>query len=168
MKVDKILLLVLIAIVAIAAVIVWFNFTGNYIEKVPIYDANVNQPLIGGQTDEGGCLIGAGYSWCEPKQKCLRIWEEKCYENEEAALAQIFAASHKKPVTETNVTVVELKNNFTSGSISFGPETGEGGGFLARLVNGAWTIDYEGNGSVDCEKIKGLGYPKNVLEGYCD
>ncbi len=34
--------------------------------------------LIGGETDEGGCLIGAGYSWCEPKQKCLRVWEEAC------------------------------------------------------------------------------------------
>ena len=34
--------------------------------------------LIGGETDEGGCLIGAGYSWCEPKQKCLRVWEEPC------------------------------------------------------------------------------------------
>lgn len=36
------------------------------------------QKLIGGDKDEGGCLIGAGYSWCEAKQKCLRIWEEPC------------------------------------------------------------------------------------------
>lgn len=36
------------------------------------------EELIGGQKDEGGCLIGAGYSWCEVKQKCLRVWEEKC------------------------------------------------------------------------------------------
>lgn len=34
--------------------------------------------LIGGDTDEGGCLIGAGYSWCPAKQKCLRVWEEAC------------------------------------------------------------------------------------------
>jgi len=34
--------------------------------------------LIGGDTDEGGCLIGAGYSWCPTKQKCLRVWEEPC------------------------------------------------------------------------------------------
>ena len=34
--------------------------------------------LIGGETDEGGCLIGAGYSWCPAKQKCLRVWEEAC------------------------------------------------------------------------------------------
>lgn len=34
--------------------------------------------LIGGQKDEHGCLGPAGYSWCEAKQKCLRVWEEKC------------------------------------------------------------------------------------------
>jgi len=37
-----------------------------------------NPQLIGGQKDEHGCLIPAGYSWCEPKQKCLREWEEPC------------------------------------------------------------------------------------------
>jgi len=36
------------------------------------------EKLIGGDKDEGGCLIGAGYSWCEQKQKCLRVWEETC------------------------------------------------------------------------------------------
>lgn len=34
--------------------------------------------LIGGQKDEHGCLGPAGYSWCEIKQKCLRVWEEPC------------------------------------------------------------------------------------------
>jgi eight-cysteine-cluster-containing protein len=34
--------------------------------------------LIGGDRDAHGCLIAAGYSWCESKQKCLRVWEENC------------------------------------------------------------------------------------------
>ncbi|MCR4368522.1 MAG: hypothetical protein NUV67_01300 [archaeon] len=34
--------------------------------------------IIGGDKDENGCLIAAGYSWCEIKQKCLREWEEPC------------------------------------------------------------------------------------------
>ncbi|MFH1432611.1 MAG: hypothetical protein ABIG84_05320 [archaeon] len=33
---------------------------------------------IGGDTDEHGCLIAAGYSWCASKEKCLRTWEEPC------------------------------------------------------------------------------------------
>jgi len=39
---------------------------------------NSNEEIIGGDKDAGGCLIAAGYSWCEIKQKCLRTWEEKC------------------------------------------------------------------------------------------
>ena len=36
----------------------------------------VEEQLIGGETDEHGCLPSAGYTWCEAKQKCLRTWEE--------------------------------------------------------------------------------------------
>lgn len=126
---------------------------------------NTNQPIIGGDKDAGGCLIAAGYSWCEPKQKCLRIWEEKCYVAQEADLTKIFAAKYKNL---TNLTITALQGNFAAGSISFGQPGSEGGAFLARLVNGSWTIDYEGNGSIDCTKIRALGYPQDVLSGYCD
>lgn len=44
-------------------------------------ETRVDKQLIGGDKDEGGCLIGAGYRWCEPKQKCLREWEEPCEDN---------------------------------------------------------------------------------------
>ncbi len=37
-----------------------------------------HEPLIGGDKDAHGCLIAAGYSWCESKNKCLRPWEENC------------------------------------------------------------------------------------------
>ncbi|MDD5041798.1 MAG: S-layer homology domain-containing protein [Candidatus Peribacteraceae bacterium] len=33
---------------------------------------------IGGQIDAYGCYTSAGYRWCDAKQKCIRIWEEKC------------------------------------------------------------------------------------------
>lgn len=39
---------------------------------------NEGLEIIGGDKDEHGCLIAAGYSWCEEKQKCLRTWEESC------------------------------------------------------------------------------------------
>jgi len=41
-------------------------------------------PIIGGQKDEHGCLIAAGYSWCDAKQKCIRFFEENCTENASA------------------------------------------------------------------------------------
>mmetsp|Transcript_48886 Transcript_48886/g.72633 ORF Transcript_48886/g.72633 Transcript_48886/m.72633 type:complete len:216 (-) Transcript_48886:186-833(-) len=34
--------------------------------------------LIGGSTDNGGCLTSAGYTWCESSNKCIRPWEEGC------------------------------------------------------------------------------------------
>ncbi len=33
---------------------------------------------IGEDVSEHGCLFTDGYEWCEPKQKCLRSWEEPC------------------------------------------------------------------------------------------
>jgi hypothetical protein len=35
-------------------------------------------PLVGGDRDAHGCIGSAGYSWCAAKNKCLRVWEEKC------------------------------------------------------------------------------------------
>lgn len=34
--------------------------------------------IVGGDKDEHGCIGSAGYTWCESKQKCLRVWEEEC------------------------------------------------------------------------------------------
>lgn len=39
---------------------------------------NEETRIIGGDKDEHGCLVAAGYSWCEIKKECLRVWEEKC------------------------------------------------------------------------------------------
>lgn len=41
-------------------------------------DDSLEESKVGGKKDDHGCLLSAGYSWCEPKQKCLRIWEEEC------------------------------------------------------------------------------------------
>ncbi len=35
-------------------------------------------PIVGGDKDAHGCIGSAGYSWCAVKNKCLRVWEEKC------------------------------------------------------------------------------------------
>ncbi len=36
--------------------------------------------MPGSDRDSHGCIGSAGYTWCEAKQKCLRIWEEPCTE----------------------------------------------------------------------------------------
>ena len=34
--------------------------------------------LIGGDRDEHGCLPSAGYTWCEKRQECVRVWIDPC------------------------------------------------------------------------------------------
>lgn len=36
------------------------------------------QRPVGGDRDAHGCIPSAGYTWCEAKQKCIRVWEEPC------------------------------------------------------------------------------------------
>lgn len=64
---NKKLFWVIIFLLAVLIVLV------IYIRKIEDKDK-----IIGGETDEHGCYLMAGYTWCEAKQKCLRTWEEPC------------------------------------------------------------------------------------------
>lgn len=46
-------------------------------EVVLPVDSN-NTQIVGGDRDIHGCIGSAGYSWCQAKEKCLRVWEEGC------------------------------------------------------------------------------------------
>jgi hypothetical protein len=41
----------------------------------------ISPPMLGGSHDDNGCLISAGYSWCEDSQNCIRHWETPCHDN---------------------------------------------------------------------------------------
>jgi hypothetical protein len=41
---------------------------------------------VGGQRDSNDCLIGAGYTWCESIQSCVRQWETPCKDNNQIAI----------------------------------------------------------------------------------
>ena len=36
---------------------------------------------LGGNRDANGCMIGAGYTWCESSQSCIRQWTTPCEDN---------------------------------------------------------------------------------------
>jgi len=72
MKTVKILLIVIILIL-VAGGIYYFATKNNCNELK--YD---KKELIGKDKDDHGCMLMAGYSWCEAEQKCLRPWEESC------------------------------------------------------------------------------------------
>ena len=46
-----------------------------------IYNVYSQMLGVGGQRDSNDCLIGAGYSWCESMQTCVRQWETPCTTN---------------------------------------------------------------------------------------
>ena len=51
----------------------------NFIKYIFISSLHfINAQLLGGTKDEYGCIINAGYEWCEKEKKCIRPWEEGC------------------------------------------------------------------------------------------
>ncbi len=73
-----------------------------------VFGGCIQQQVVGGDEDEHGCKPSAGYSWCEGKQKCLRIWEEPCTQEDAIRIAE------KSICTETgNLTDSIFYNNNT-------------------------------------------------------
>jgi hypothetical protein len=70
----------IIAIVAILAIggVVFVTQKKEAKAPVIINPISTTTPIVGGDRDAHGCIGSAGYSWCAVKNKCLRVWEEKC------------------------------------------------------------------------------------------
>jgi hypothetical protein len=56
-------------ILAIVLVLILINF--------PLKQ-NEDDFITGGDRDSHGCIPSAGYTWCESKKECIRIWEQTC------------------------------------------------------------------------------------------
>jgi len=80
-----IIIIVVVAIVAFGGI-----FTYQYFQP----SSEPQQNLVGGDKDKHGCIGSAGYSWCEVKNKCLRVWEEPCQNDQ----------TTETPTIESNVT----------------------------------------------------------------
>ena len=130
-------------------------------------------PIVGGDKDEHGCIGSAGYSWCDPKNKCLRIWEEACFTSPEQEIQYQLAQKYNKPITDITVVATKKTADYMVGRVSFAakglPAPGEGGMFLAVKEGDIWISIYDGNGSVDCVKLKqDYKFPQEMLIGFCD
>jgi hypothetical protein len=79
-------------------------------EFAPCPAANNSGQIVGNDSDSHGCKGSAGYSWCETKQKCLRIWEEGCLNESDAR--EIAANSSCMDVG--NLTADSSYNNYTN------------------------------------------------------
>jgi heat shock protein HslJ len=72
---KKVILFVLACVLFILAV-----FFGTYLNTL-----QKNGTIVGGDRDEYGCILSAGYSWCEVKGRCIRPWEEECTREEKTS-----------------------------------------------------------------------------------
>lgn len=102
-KEDKFCLIPVIYCLFVIGIVLLLVYVGIAIEKP-----------VGGKTDEHGCFLTAGYSWCESKQKCLRIWEEECPTEFKMTLEEAIAiAQNSECVEEGNLTENYMHNNNT-------------------------------------------------------
>lgn len=90
-----------------------------------------NPKNIGGQKDEHGCLIGAGYSFDEEVRACTRSWELD--ENQKKA-AQIAVAPLSFPVT-----VVEVNKLDCEGCYNIRLQRNDNPNFIERELSN-WQI----------------------------
>lgn len=154
-------------IISAMSVLVVFGVAGFV-----IYENNhIPGNIVGGDRDEHGCISSAGYSWCAPKNKCLRIWEEQCYASVSQEIESLLARKYNKPIEEVRVTISKQNDNYIAGSVLFGKGgPGEVGLVLAAKINNIWTIVYDGNGSIDCNKMRQeYNFPDGILKpNYCN
>jgi len=132
-----------------------------------------NEPtnLLGGDRDERGCIGSAGYSWCESKQKCLRIFEELCIDpTEELSLIQkmeeLLGNKYAKSPSEFNVSINRYFPGYIRGDIVFmdkDQKPAAGGYFFAAKINGEWQIILDGNGEIPCDLAE-YGFPSEMLQ----
>jgi len=86
-------------------------------------------------------------------------------------IAEGLAEKYDKAIDEVSVTVWRMDDAHAAGSVMFGEGgPGEGGGVLAVKTDGDWQVVYDGNGSVDCDRMKQeYGFSDEILQpNFCD
>lgn len=120
-----------------------------------------DEQIVGGDKDEHGCIGSAGYTWCEPKEKCLRVWEEECYNEIEDAIKFSFSMKYEIDMSDIDIDVLKQTEDHVRGSVNL---DGGGGIFLARKTNGIWNITFDGNGAISCEDMEAQEFPADMIE----
>lgn len=163
MKKINLLIIALIIVVVLAWAAVKYLLPQNQINQE---SKNSAENMVGSDQDEHGCIGSAGYSWCEQKQKCLRIWEEVCDEATTAAIKQLFAEKYNKDLSDIQIVIAQQTENHLRGSVKFAMNGnfGEGGIVLAAKVDGKWQIVFDGNGGISCALVESFNFPAEMID----
>lgn len=128
-------------------------------------------PVAGNNKDAHGCISSAGFTWCETKNTCLRTSEKECFANVHDEIKFLLAKKYHKPLNQVTITISRRDDNYASGSVLFGQSgLGESGLFLARKKENNWELVFDGNGSINCNKMqKEYGFPDTILKpNFCN
>jgi len=118
--------------------------------------------IVGGDRDEHGCIGSAGYSWCQAKQKCLRVWEENC--NISGDVYPLFsdlkwssstAKTIQEPVSRISISGYEIT---VTATISKNLDAGKFFNYYKKLLNSGWQTD--NNFAADGVTGSQMGYIK--------
>jgi hypothetical protein len=85
----------------------------------------------------------------------------------EEALAQ----KYQKSLNEVSATITKRDDTHAAGSVAFGQGgQGEEGLFLAVKMGDEWQVVFDGNGHVECDKLRQeYGFPDEILKPqFCD
>jgi len=80
----------------------------------------------------------------------------------EEQLTLFFATKFSRPQEEAILTVSQNTGTHASGGIIFEGDI-SGGMWLAHNDNGNWIVDYDGNGTIACEKVEPFNYPSSII-----
>ena len=163
-SISIILILLLLGLTCGVVVTLYINNALN--KGVPNKIEKTNEQIIGGDKDKHGCLIGAGYSWCEIKQKCLSQWEEPCevQKSDENLIKNALVTKNNWNPEEINVTISKNDGKYATGETGTVTPQGGGGLFFAKKVNGNWEIVWDGNGIITCEALtKYPDFPSDLI-----
>lgn len=125
--------------------------------------------LVGNDADVHGCIGSAGYSWCEVKNKCLRIFEEPCEVKPTENISELIKQALIKKNNWTNgddliITISKNEGTYISGGVKDKNAEAGGGYFFAVKAGGVWKIIADGNGTISCESLVPYpDYPKSFI-----
>lgn len=155
-------LLILLAVLSIGT-------SGYILYRNTKYQEPTEETIVGNDVDEYGCKISAGYTWCEQKQKCLRMWEEACEDGVPVeaqaeiipAITDALIAKHGQDAGNMTIEVRTVEGDYAMGSAH---EEGLGGGmWFATRADGAWVLVWDGNGTIGCADIESYDFPPTIV-----
>ena len=90
--------------------------------------------LAGNDSDAHGCKGSAGYTWCETKQKCIRVWEEGCPATTLEAKAQSYCGKENVDSVYVCGDYVKVVSSLMGGGSTFYPN-GAGNPIVCPVIS---------------------------------